>query len=245
MHITGRPDFSDYVVHFTKDAKPFLSEDGSHNNLASIGNLTAVQRLTKMLSTKTINATPMPWTNKPAVCFTECTWVSLLDHSKRYSPFGIGFTKAFLFATGGAPAIYLRPDFYEWQKKHSSPKEAFDDRLWSFVTPFAPAYAPPTKKKSTSWGKIPNKGLDFTHEREWRVPHDLTFEHSDVAFVIVNSYEDMAAMPKRLKDGIGRKNFLIMDIYREIEKLWPVHVMSSTPSAHTTAAVPTTAAAPT
>jgi len=223
MQIIGRPDFSDYLVHFTKDAVP-LGATGSEN-LASIGKLTAVQRLTKMLSTNTIDATPMPWTSKPAVCFTECTWGSLLDHSKRYSPFGIGFTKAFLFATGGAPAIYLRPDFLDWQMSHTQPKQAFDERLWSFVTPFAPTYAPPAKKKLKSWEKFP-KGLDFAHEREWRVPHGLTYKYSDVAFVIVNSYEDMAKMPKRPKDRIGRDNFLIMDIYRKIEKLWPVHVVS-------------------
>jgi hypothetical protein len=223
MILTGRPDFSDYVVHFTKDAKPLGGDEST--NLAGIANLTAVQRLTKMLSVNAIYATPMPWTSKPAVCSTECTWVSLLDHSKRYSPFGIGFSKAFLFATGGAPAIYLRPDFLDWQNTHTNPKHAFDDRLWSFVTPFAPAYAPPVKKKLSSWQKFP-KGLDFSHEREWRVPHSLRFKHSDVAFVILNSYEDMAKMPKPLKDSTGRNNFLIMDIYRQIEKLWPTHVLS-------------------
>ncbi len=223
MLLTGRPDFSDYVVHFTKGTKP-LGDDGS-KNLDDIAKLTAVQRLTNMLSAKRIDGTPMPWTSRPAVCFTECTWISLLDHSKRYSPFGIGFSKAFLFATGGAPAIYLRPDFLDWQKSHTAPKPAFDDKLWSFVTPFAPEYAPPAKKKLESWKKFP-KSLDFTHEREWRVPHNLTFEYSDVAFVIVNSYEDMAKMPKTLKDGIGRPKFLIMDIYRQIEKLWPTHVLS-------------------
>jgi len=36
----------------------------------------------------------------------------------------------------------------------------------------------------------------------------------------------MAKMPKTLKDGIGRPKFLIMDIYRQIEKLWPTHVLS-------------------
>jgi len=223
MLLKGRPDFSDYVVHFTKDAKP-LGDDGS-DTMLSISTLTATQRLTKMLSDKKIYASPMPWTAKPAVCFTECTWVSLLDHSKRYSRYGIGFSKAFLFATGGAPAIYLRPDFLEWQKTHAAPKQAFDDRLWSFVTPFAPTYAPSAKKKLNSWQKFP-KGLDFTHEREWRVPHDLKFDYSDIAFVIVSSYEDMAKLPKPLKDGVGRGKFLIMDIYRQIEKLWPTHVLS-------------------
>jgi len=221
----ARPDFSDYLVHFTKDSKPLgQRRAGTETELGRISRLSAVERLTKILDSKEILASPMPWTSKPAVCFTECTWISLLDHSKRYSPFGVGFSKAFLFATGGAPAIYLRPDFLDWQKEHTAPKQAFDDRLWSFVTPFAPEYAPATKKRITSWQKFKD-GLDFTHEREWRVPHVLSFDYSDVAFVIVNSYEDMARMPRSIKDGIGRQKFLIMDIYRQIEKLWPAHVL--------------------
>ena len=224
MLLRGHPDFSDYVVHFTKGSKPLGKADAG-STLEQISKLTAVERLTQILSDKQVYATPMPWTSKPAVCFTECTWVSLLDHSKRYSPFGVGFSKAFLFATGGAPAIYLRPDFLDWQGEHTNPKTPFDDRLWSFITPFAPLYAPAAKKKLPSWNKF-EKGLDFTHEREWRVPHNLSFDYSDVSFVIVNSYDEMAKMPKTIKDGIGRSRFLIMDIYRQIEKLWPTHIVS-------------------
>ena len=216
----GRPDFSDYVVHFTKGTKPLGDEERQ-----DISILDAPKRLEMILANKKLCATSMPWTSRPAVCFTECTWVSLLDHSKLYSPFGVGFSKAFLFATGGAPAIYLRPDFFDWQKKHTHPQQPFDDRLLSFVTPFAPTYAPPSKKRLQSWSKF-SKGLDYSHEREWRVPHDLTFKFSDVEFVIVNTYEDMAKLPKPIKDGIGRPKFLIMDIYRQIERLWPTHVVS-------------------
>lgn len=222
MPLKGRPDFSDYVVHFTKGTRPF--GDKARNpgiDLASISKMTSVERLISMLEAKRILATPMPWTGNPAVCFTECTWVSLLDHSKRYSPFGIGFSKAFLFATGGAPAIYLRPDLQEWQRQHGG----FDDRVWPFVTPFAPNYAPLEKKKSDAWHRF-KQHLDYSHEREWRVPDNLGFGAADVSFVIVDTYADMAGFPRKLKDAIGRKKFLIMDIYREIERLWPTHVLT-------------------
>jgi hypothetical protein len=33
----------------------------------------------------------------------------------------------------------------------------------------------------------------------------------------------MAKFPKELKDAIGRDKFLLMDNYKMIEKLWPVH----------------------
>ena len=33
----------------------------------------------------------------------------------------------------------------------------------------------------------------------------------------------MAQFPKELKDEIGRDKFLLLDNYKMIEKLWPVH----------------------
>ena len=65
--------------------------------------------------------------------------------------------------------------------------------------------------------------VDYSHEREWRVPHDLPFEYSDVKFIILNDYHDMAAFPKHLKDAIGRDKFILMDNYNCVERLWPVH----------------------
>ena len=65
--------------------------------------------------------------------------------------------------------------------------------------------------------------MDFSHEREWRIPHNFTFEYDQVEFVIVNTYEDMAQFPRELKDAVGRDRFLIMDVYRNVERLWPVH----------------------
>ena len=44
-----------------------------------------------------INASKMPWTGCRAVCFTECPWSSLIDHTEKYSSYGIGFEKSFIF----------------------------------------------------------------------------------------------------------------------------------------------------
>jgi len=35
----------------------------------------------------------------------------------------------------------------------------------------------------------------------------------------------MAAFPKELKNSIGREKFIIMDNYKKIEELWPVHLL--------------------
>ncbi len=214
-----RPDFSQYVVHLTKESPPFGAKHHANDTeLQTISSMSAYDRLVKILNDRTIRATPMPWTDRPAVAFSECPWGSLVDHARQYSAYGVGFTKPHLFAAGGGPAIYLRQDLLKEQNEHATP--GFHPHLWSFITPFAPSYAPQTHLDDYWRERSP---LDFTHEREWRVPHEFTFEYSQVQFVIVDTYEDVARFPTVLKDEIGRDRFLIMDVYRQIERLWPVH----------------------
>jgi hypothetical protein len=109
----------------------------------------------------------------------------------------------------------------EHQKSHVGEGNIpFDPVLFAFITPFVPAYAPKAYKE-----KFWKKGgwIDYSHEREWRVPHDLDFQLEDAAFVIVSKYEDMAQAPKALKDAVGRDKWLIMENYRKVEELWPTH----------------------
>ncbi len=185
---------SQFLAHFTKGPKPF-------DNLVSI------------LKDKTIRAGSLPWTKIPAVCFTECPWPSLIKHAEDYSPYGIGFTKPHVFAAGGGPAYYVRSDHYK--------KQDWDKHVHAFVTPFWPAYRP-SHLKSDDFLK--GKTIDYSHEREWRVPHDFSFEYSSIKFIVIKTYEDMAKFPKDLKDAIGREKFILVEIYRNIERLWPTHI---------------------
>ena len=137
----------------------------------------------------------------------------ILPHTENYSPYGIGFSKKSVFAKNGAPAIYIRPDHFEEQKE-----KGFVDHLYSFLTPFAPSYRPVRMKK-----KYEITTCDYSHEREWRVPHDYQFEYDNIEFIILNSYQDMASFSDELKDAIGRGKFIFMDNYKMVEKLWPVH----------------------
>ncbi|MBE6370625.1 MAG: terminase [Lentisphaerae bacterium] len=198
----NRPDLSNYLAHFTKNGK-----DGTN---------TAFNNLVSILKEKKIFASSMPWTNSLAACFTECPWTSLIDHARRYSPYGVGFDKGRVFAAGGAPAYYVRCDYWETQGwKGDRMKDAF-------ATPFWPAYTPPAlKEKFHPYSQI----VDFSHEREWRVTHDFCFEYDQIAFVVVDTYKDMAIFPKELKDSIGREKFIIMDNYKKIEELWPIHLL--------------------
>lgn len=188
-----RPDHTKYVAHFTKGEN-------------------ALQNLISILEDRKIKAGTMPWTNSPGVCFTECPWWSLIDHANQYSPYGVGFSKTHVFSSGGSPVYYVRADHWE--------KQQWDNHVKSLVTPFWPGYRPERLKDNEY---LSGKTIDFTHEREWRVPHDFQFDTSRIPFVILNTYNDMAEFPGALKDLIGRENFILMDMYRKIEQLWPTH----------------------
>lgn len=189
------PTDSHYLAHFTK---------GEH----------ARDALISILRDGKIKAGNIPWTNKPAVCFTECPWSSLLQHAANYAPYAVGFGKHHVFATGGGPAYYVRADLFREQQ--------WAPGVYPFVTPFWPGYRPQHLRDAEYLG---GKTIDYAHEREWRVPHDFTFDLGKLEFVILDTYEDMAQFPKELKDAVGREKFILMDVYRKVEELWPTHVM--------------------
>lgn len=203
----NRPDFSNYLAHFTKDGPLCSSED---SNSESISAMSALERLESILRTGVITATTMPWTGAHAVCFTECPWSSLIAHTKQYSPYGIGFSKWLVYSKHGGPAYYVRPDHFKRQK--------FDKYLLPFVTPFSPSYRPKHMKGAYF------ATVDYSHEREWRVPHDFPFTLDSVEFIILKDYHDMAQFPRDLKDAIGREKFILIENYERIESLWPVHL---------------------
>lgn len=209
--VATRPDFSNYLAHFTKDAAPFGAMDKG-NPTNQFGGLTAVERLIRILDSGEIKASSIPWVGRYGVCFTECPWSSLLDHANQYSSCGVGFTKPHVFAAGGGPVFYVRADLWL--------KQQWDPHLKTFVTPFWPPYRPGHLKDKKYLG---GQTVDYSHEREWRVPHDFTFTLDQIQFVILPGYREMAEFPRELKDQIGRDKFLLMDNYRNVEQLWPVH----------------------
>ena len=189
------PSDSQYLAHFTKGEN-------------------ALENLISILENQEIRAGNLPWTNRPAVCLTECPWSSLLDHAEKYSPYGVGFGKNHIFAAGGGPAYYVRADHFQVQQ--------WENDVYTFVTPFWPGYRPAHLRSNAF---LNGRTVDYTHEREWRVPHNFTFDRTRLSFVILDTYEDMAGFPRELKDTIGREKFILMDVYRKIEELWPTHVL--------------------
>lgn len=208
----NRPDFSNYLAHFTTTGEPNVADDSANVGL-QWKDLSALEKLISILKNKMINATIMPWTFVPAVCFTECPWSSFIAHTQAYSPYGIGFSKAFIYSRHGGPVFYMRPDHFKRQKV-----QKFDKYVLPFITPFAPKYRPKQMENATIM-----KTVDYTHEREWRVPHDLLFEYDQIEFIILEKYEDLQMVPEDIIQSIGIEKFLFMDTYKKIETLWPVH----------------------
>lgn len=204
-----RFDFSQYVAHFTKDGTACVTDDNT-NPANNWNNMSAKQKLLQILEQQSISATTIPWTRLKAVCFTECVWGSLLAHANQYSPYGIGFFKREIFRQKGNPVFYVRPSLYKKANLDNNPIKVF-------TTPFKPSYSRET---------LPNvpdgKPLDFSHEREWRVPSDMSFNYSDIQFLILNSTEDLGDF-ERYINQIGVDRVILMENYKKIESLWPVH----------------------
>ena len=39
----------------------------------------------------------------------------------------------------------------------------------------------------------------------------FNFDYTDITFIVLNDYNDMAQFPSHLKDAIGREKFILMD----------------------------------
>lgn len=109
----SRPDQSFFLAHFTKNGKNYDGSKGPHDD---VNEMSALERLISILKDRKITAFELPWTNRKAVCFTECPWGSLLRHAKSYSPYGIGFTKRLVYSRKGNPVIYANPDLFQAEK---------------------------------------------------------------------------------------------------------------------------------
>lgn len=206
------PDYSPLVVHFTKDGdRPMVRTDliqPSHP-LFQYQQTVALDRLISILTSKTIHASPMPFlpNNPQAVCFTECIWDALVDHTDRYSPFGIVFSKRLIYERGGGPALYIRGDTLK------SLIGNLPTSLEPFIAPFDPQ------------GVLqPGVRLNFLHEREWRLPKSLMFEYSDVEYVIVESIDNAAQVVHQIgAQRLPEDKLIPIEVYRNIRTAWREH----------------------
>lgn len=210
----NRPDFSEFLSHFTKDGD--YCNSNQCPDVSPFRKMNAFQRLCSILNMKEIKASKMPWTNLPGVCFTECPWSSLLAHTQNYSNYGIGFTKEFIYKNNGSPVFYMRKKIINIIEKYIKDSKILETILTN-VTPYSPLY-------ETEYMRHQIKLVDYTHEREWRIPTDLTFKYEDIKFLILARHEDYDFLPQEFIEVFDRDKIIIMNNYRKIEELWPVHI---------------------
>lgn len=210
----NKPDYSNFLAHFTRDGA-CVSEDKNILDTKYI-NMSAKEKLISILKEKKVRSSTMPWTNILAVCFTECPWSSFPAHSETYSPYGIGFSKSFIYNHHGAPVFYLRSNLFLKFKEINKRNTFISKEVDFLVSPFQPSYSYARKFKL-------NKTIDYTHEREWRTSKDLEFKYKDIRFVVIKSNDDLQNFPKEIRQEIGDEKFLVLDNYKLIEKLWPIH----------------------
>ena len=116
--------------------------------------------------------------SRPASCFIDAPLYSICEnlHYERdhfaqrertpYSAYGLMFPKDYIYTRGGRPVIYDRTD----EAKRMLPAEEH----WRIV------------KLDLS---DPNQMVDWTHEREWRVPGNLCFDLSEATVLVSNAHD--------------------------------------------------------
>lgn len=168
--IAERSDMTTSLVHLTKASEI----DGEKVEADDV--LVKILKDLKLIGSTTESGFIVG--DRRAVCFQESPLYSLTQNiyyeqklfkenklsKKRYLGLGIMFKKPFIYNKGGRPVIYDK-------------------------TSEAKNYLP-----SNQWWRIVNYDLsdknniiDWTHEREWRVPDDLEFKLKDISIVVPNS----------------------------------------------------------
>jgi len=191
------PDLSDHVIHF-------VERNGKTNDLVpdEITSLPAGERLAAIFESREIRAFPVFFGgNTPVVCFTECTraGVRTLLREQRYAPWGIAFTKDFIFHRGGGPAFYVRGDEWKYVEAGFPPEiRARCTKLWPGAD-FEPGL-----ESIFADGRL-TKPSEWTHEREWRLfgegdPPAFRFRDEDIAFLLVGAEIEPGPVPTVVVD---------------------------------------------
>ena len=174
--ITNRSDITSLLTHLTKptsDTKG-LSED-EINKLAT-------ENLIKILQDGVIYGST---TEKgfivgqtPAVCFQDVPIYGLIENIEhelqrrrnnpneryRYCGVGLGFNKRYIFKLGGRPVIY--------EKTETAKKILPKDEYWRVV--------------NFDIDLSKNFLIDWTHEREWRLPNEFRFKPFETHVLLYN-----------------------------------------------------------
>jgi len=199
LWLIDQPDIANRVVHLTGRTGQANSDRGP-----AISAMSAEERLERILVERRIRAYPPFWSvGHPCVCFSEATPDGInrviSGPTRRYEPWGLGFSKQFVFNRGGGPAYYVRAEY--WAAFGALPHNisALATLYWPGADPMQPGEILPHP-----FGRV----SQFAHEREWRIPvappsDAVTFTVADLALVIAPSAEWLQDLPDILGVGEG------------------------------------------
>ncbi|MGN0405346.1 MAG: hypothetical protein ACI4F1_09000 [Bariatricus sp.] len=136
--------------------------------------------------------------NKKVVCFQDASFDSMneimtgeewCDMNTRYSKFGIQLDKIALFESGARPVIY--------DKKSEILNVIDEDMKWRVV--------------NLDLGYI--SCIDWTHEREWRIPKDVKIYQFPMKIIVKSEwYKKKLLSDKRLSERVENEQFDEKDI---------------------------------
>lgn len=192
------PQQADTLVHFCGRGKP--------SNSSRVGGLSAEERLDSILQSHKIWASPPYDSDKPVISFTESGigGVERLIQDTDWEPWGLVFTRNFVWERGGGPVWYARREQYQTVRK---------------MLPEIESWLVRTEPQASDW----------LHEREWRLvdfPADshepgLDLNDGDIQAILVGDKEwepplvhTMDMNP--LRGGIGE--VLITPQYTVVER---------------------------
>ena len=157
-----RPDFSNALIHFTKARIEFDYEQNKPKPPVP-----AFSVLKEILATGMVRGGQgFVKGNRRAVCFSEIPLSAMhyfakapseAGGTKRYEFYGVVLSKKTVFEAGGRPVIYLPDKEGQWIPQ---------DEKWRHV-------------------RFEYGSVDWTHEREWRLPGDLDLRKVPGLYVIV------------------------------------------------------------
>lgn len=114
-------------------------------------------------------------TNSKAACFTESTLAGLKAHRDVFNAkYGVAFDRDLLFTKGANPCLNVRASLLKTSFMRNG------ETTLRYLYNFIPHQLHP-------FVNIIHESFDATHEREWRVPDDLSFTYSELLFVFCPS----------------------------------------------------------
>lgn len=179
-----RTDFSNSLVHFTRDRKGEMRQKGVSDDQTCYSALDVLCQILESGKILGSNNTGFVKGNQSASCFTECPLSSVKlfatdesDEKGKYRFYGIAISKEAAFKNGARPVIYLPDDEAEW--------------------------IPPEQK----WRHVQFKygEVDWTFEREWRAKGDFDLKAAPGLYVIHWCPSEQSALQKSLNTNIKGK----------------------------------------